>query len=212
MLIDRVQTQRKIEQLEKERIKNELNYLKAQINPHALFNSLNTIYGHIDKSNKIARGVLLQFSEILRYQLYDCTAETVSLDKEITYIKNYVAFQKLRKGENLLVEINIDYQDVGLKIAPLLLITLIENAFKFVSSFSSKENKILIILSVKDSVLNSSFLNTKEMQHNAVQNGSNGIGLVNLKRRLELLYADKYELTTIDEDEFYQTNLTINLA
>lgn len=74
MLIDRMQTQQKLEFLEKERIKNELDYLKAQINPHALFNSLNTIYGHIDKKNQVARNILLQFSELLRYQLYDCSA------------------------------------------------------------------------------------------------------------------------------------------
>lgn len=92
MLIDRIQTQQQVELLEKERVKNELDYLKAQINPHALFNSLNTIYGHIDKSNQVARNTLLQFSELLRYQLYDCSAEKVSLEKEIDYIKNYVAF------------------------------------------------------------------------------------------------------------------------
>src|SRR4029079_2894859 len=79
MLVDRIQTQQQLELLEKERVKNELDYLKAQINPHALFNSLNTIYGHINKDNQIARNILLQFSELLRYQLYDCGAEKVSL-------------------------------------------------------------------------------------------------------------------------------------
>jgi len=82
MIIDRIHTQQQLELLEKERIKNELDYLKAQINPHALFNSLNTIYGHIDKSNQVARNILLQFSELLRYQLYDCGAEKVSLEKK----------------------------------------------------------------------------------------------------------------------------------
>src|SRR6201999_1018672 len=101
MLIDRIQTQQQLDVLEKERIKSELDYLKAQINPHALFNSLNTIYGHIDKHNQVARNTLLQFSELLRYQLYDCTAEKVSLQKEIAYIQNYVAFQRLRKDERL---------------------------------------------------------------------------------------------------------------
>ena len=99
MIIDRTRTQRQLEFLEKGRIKNELDYLKAQINPHALFNSLNTIYGHIDKSNEVARNILLQFSELLRFQLYDCGAEKVSLEKELDYIKNYIAFQRLRKDE-----------------------------------------------------------------------------------------------------------------
>jgi two-component system, LytTR family, sensor kinase len=107
MLTERIQTQRQIELLEKERVKSELDYLKAQINPHSLFNSLNTIYGHIDKSNQVARNILLQFAELLRYQLYDCGAEKVNLGNEMSYIKNYVAFQRLRKDEKLVVNIQI---------------------------------------------------------------------------------------------------------
>ena len=130
MLIDRMQTRQQMETLERERVKNELDYLKAQINPHALFNSLNTIYGHIDKHNQVARNILLQFSELLRYQLYDCTAEKVSLQKEIAYIQNYVAFQRLRKDERLIVHFKVGKVGQGLKIAPLMLVVLIENAFK----------------------------------------------------------------------------------
>ena len=153
MLIDRMQTQQQLELLEKEKIANELNYLKAQINPHALFNSLNTVYGHIDKSNQAARNILLQFSELLRYQLYDCGVEKVSLEKEIEYIKNYVSFQRLRKDEKLIVNLCIGKIQAGLKIAPLLLIVLLENAFKFVSSYSDKENKIDIQIHSKANVL-----------------------------------------------------------
>lgn len=212
MLIDRIQTQQQLEVLEKGRIKNELDYLKAQINPHALFNSLNTIYGHIDKSNTVARNVLLQFSELLRFQLYDCGAEKVSLEKELDYIKNYIAFQRLRKDENLVINFLIRNIEPGLKIAPLLLVVLIENAFKFVSSFPDKENKIIIRIFTKDNILHSSFINTKEIQQGAVTANSNGIGIVNLKRRLELLYAQKYELATNIENNLYETNLTIDLS
>jgi LytS/YehU family sensor histidine kinase len=212
MIIDRIQTQQQLELLEKERIKNELDYLKAQINPHALFNSLNTIYGHIDKSNQVARNILLQFSELLRYQLYDCGAEKVSLEKEIDYIKNYVAFQRFRKDEKLVVTFQIENIETGLKIAPLLLVVVIENAFKFVSNFSDKENKIIIKIFTKDNILHSSFINTKELQQATITKNSNGIGIANLKRRLELLYAHKYELTTNMGNDFYETNLTIDLA
>ena len=212
MIIERMQTQQQLELLEKERIKNELDYLKAQINPHALFNSLNTIYGHIDKSNQVARNILLQFSELLRYQLYDCGAEKVSLEKEIGYIKNYVAFQRLRKDEKLVVTFQIENIETGLKIAPLLLVVVIENAFKFVSNFSDKENKIIIKIFTKDNILHSSFINTKELQQAAVTKNCNGIGLANLKRRLELLYTKKYELTTNIGNDFYETNLIIDLV
>jgi len=212
MIIDRIQTQQQLEVLEKGRIKNELDYLKAQINPHALFNSLNTIYGHIDKNNHVARNILLQFSELLRFQLYDCGAEKVSLEKELDYIKNYIAFQRLRKDENLVINFQIENIGTGLKIAPLLLVVLIENAFKFVSNFPDKENKIIIRIFAKDNILFSSFINTKESKQATITTNSNGIGIVNLKRRLELLYAQKYELTTNIENNLYETNLTIDLS
>jgi two-component system LytT family sensor kinase len=212
MLVDRIQTHQQLELLEKERVKNELDYLKAQINPHALFNSLNTIYGHINKDNQIARNILLQFSELLRYQLYDCGAEKVSLEKEIGYIENYIAFQRLRKDENLIVAFQSEDIEMGLQIAPLLLVVLIENAFKFVSNFSGKENKISIKIFTKEKVLHSSFINTKEVLQNVITTNSSGIGLANLKRRLELLYTHKYELTTNIDNEFYETNLIIDLT
>jgi len=212
MILDRNRTQQQLELLEQVRIRNELDYLKAQINPHALFNSLNTIYGHIDKSNQVARNTLLQFSELLRYQLYDCSAEKVNLEKEMDYIRNYVAFQRLRKDEKLAVTVEIENIEPGLGIAPLLLLVLIENAFKFVSNFSDKENKISIKIYAKNHVLHSSFMNTTEPQLNSMSKTSNGIGLSNLKRRLELLYPDKHGLKTNIGDDFYETHLTINLA
>jgi len=210
MMLDRIQNQQQLDLLEKEKTKNELDFLKAQINPHALFNSLNTIYGHIDKGNQTARNILLQFSELLRYQLYDCSSEKVSLQKEIEYIKNYVAFQQLRKNENLVIELDIKNNKEGLQIAPLLIVVLIENAFKFVSN--SSENKIVVKLATNGPVLHGTFINSIESQPNVSSSNSNGIGLVNLKRRLDLLYHGKYKLENKIEDTFYQTNLTINLS
>jgi two-component system, LytTR family, sensor kinase len=212
MLVDRIQTQQQLELLEKERVKNELDYLKAQINPHALFNSLNTIYGHIDKNNQVARNVLLQFSGLLRYQLYDCGSEKVNLEKEIEYIKNYIEFQRLRKDENLIIDFQIDIKETGLKIAPLLLVVLIENAFKFVSNFSDKENRICIKIYTKGNILHSSFMNTKEVVQGSNILNSNGIGISNLKRRLELLYNDRYELTTNNNSAFYESHLNIDMT
>src|SRR5580692_5062139 len=195
MLVERMQTQQQLELLEKERIRSELDYLKAQINPHALFNSLNTIYGHIDKHNQVARNILLQFSELLRYQLYDCGADKVSLQKEVAYIENYVAFQRLRKDERLIVHFKVGQIGEGLKIAPLMLVVLIENAFKFVSNFSDRPNKICIEVYTNGSVLHTNFQNTTELQAegeafasvsgDAFANASaaKGIGIANLRRR-----------------------------
>ena len=224
MLLERMQTQQQLEALEKERIRSELDYLKAQINPHALFNSLNTIYGHIDKHNQVARNILLQFSELLRYQLYDCAADKVSLQKEIAYIGNYVAFQRLRKEERLVVHFSVGRIDPGLTIAPLMLVVLIENAFKFVSNFSDRTNSICIDIHTKGSVLHTNFLNTREPQVGegkgmecdqgvAAGNGEGrGIGMMNLRRRLELLYNQKYQLTVNSDYDCYETILTIDLS
>jgi two-component system, LytTR family, sensor kinase len=219
MLVEQMQTQQQLETLERERIRSELDYLKAQINPHALFNSLNTIYGHIDKHNQVARNILLQFSELLRYQLYDCAAEKVSLQKEIAYIENYVAFQRLRKDERLIVHFKVGDIGQGLRVAPLMLVVLIENAFKFVSNFSDRPNKICIEIYTKGSVLSSSFLNTREPKVGeageaafAKASAAKGIGIANLRRRLELLYNHKYELTVNNDYDCYETNLTIDLS
>ena len=102
--------------------------------------------------------------------------------------------------------------EAGLQIAPLLLVVLIENAFKFVSNFPDKENKIMIKIFTKEKVLFSSFINTKEGLQNALNTNSSGIGLANLKRRLELLYANKYELIVNSDNDLYETNLIITLA
>ena len=212
MLIERVQTQRQMELLEKERVKTELDYLKAQINPHSLFNSLNTIYGHIDKNNQVARNILLQFSELLRYQLYDCAEDKVSLAREMEYVKNYTAFQRLRKEDRLVVQLQTEDIEPGLQIAPLLLVVLIENAFKFVSSFADRENKICIKIYTRETFLYCTIMNTKENDQDDGRNRSKGIGILNLKRRLELLYDGKYEMKTNSDEGLYETYLKIDLA
>jgi LytS/YehU family sensor histidine kinase len=211
-MIERLQAQSQLEILEKERVKNELDYLKAQINPHALFNSLNTVYGHIEKNNQVARNTLLQFSELLRYQLYDCGEEKVSLEKEIGYLKNFISFHRLRKDETLLVNLQIGNIEPDLQIAPLLLVVLIENAFKFVSNSCDNENKICIQLSTDGNLLHSSISNTKEFQEADHGNKSKGIGVANLQRRLELLYKGKYEYRVINETYNYKSFLTIDLS
>lgn len=212
MLLDRIRHGQQLERLEKERVKSELEYLKAQINPHSLFNSLNTVYGHIDKGNYAARETLLQFSELLRYQLYDCGSDKVSLGKEVGYIKNYVDFQRLRKNEKLIVDFEASNVRGELQIAPLLLIVLVENAFKFVSNFQDKENRIVIRMHTSGRFLYSSIVNTKERLQAIVPKSSNGIGIVNLRRRLDLLYGKRYEFTTKVENELYTAHLMIELT
>ena len=124
---------------------------------------------------------------MLRYQLYECNADRVSILKEIAYLRNYVLLQQYRKEENLIVQFNTDDPLEEFEIAPLLLVVFIENAFKYVSNFEDKENKIIISLQHKKNKLDFSVFNTTENSH---FNSNGGIGLTNVKRRLEILYPE----------------------
>jgi len=213
MIVDRIYNQQQLALLEKERVKHELDFLKAQINPHALFNSLNSIYGHIDKNNQTASNILLKFSDILRYQLYDCSEDKISLEKEVAYIRNYISFQQLRKDENLKVDVEIEGALSKYTIAPLLLVILIENAFKFVSSFTDKGNCIDIKLSVCDGLFMFNVCNTTELREASTSLlNRGGIGIVNLKRRLELLYPGRYKIDFKQEPDHYEATLKLELV
>lgn len=211
LIIEKVRFQRFLEALEKEKTKNELDFLKAQFNPHFLFNSINSIYGHIEKGNMQARRMLLTFSDMLRYQLYECNVENIAIEKEIDYIKNYVALQKTRKEENLLVNVCIGSEVKGFPIAPMLFIAFIENAFKYVSNDDHKQNKVEISMHVKDECLTFESSNTKDVigQDTAIRH--KGIGINNVKRRLELLYPEKHELIICDSEDIYHVSLKLQL-
>jgi two-component system, LytTR family, sensor kinase len=212
VLFDKIRIQRQLQIIENDKIRNELNFLKAQINPHFLFNSLNSVYGNIDKSNKTARSILLKLSALLRYQLYDCNAERVIMSKEIDYLENYVALQKYRQEENLIVHVEIDNEVKNMEIAPLLLGVFIENAFKHVSNAEGEPNKIFISLNRFHDSIRFRIWNTKEDRPNALLSSEAGIGIVNIKRQLELLYPDKYDLTFIQTGNIYDVNLKLQLA
>src|SRR5579875_3000119 len=206
LIIEKIRFQKFLEALEKEKTKNELDFLKAQFNPHFLFNSINSIYGHIDKGNIQARKMLLTFSEMLRYQLYECNTDKIPIEKEINYIKNYVALQQSRKEENLCVQLCVDDKVKGFSIAPMLFIAFIENAFKYVSSDELKENKVNILLYCENEDLVFESLNTKEKVNGHAVINHKGIGISNVKRRLELLYPNHHQLQIINKDENYSVH------
>lgn len=189
-VLDRAAAQRQLQLLEQEKLRSEHEYLKAQMNPHMLFNLLNTLYGHIDKGNVRAREILLQLSDSLRYQLYECGADKVSLGSELNYLANYVALQRLRHEEGLMVNYAASDCDGRLLIAPLLLIVLVENAFKFVDAADGEALWIDIKISIATNGLQFSISNTIGVAEtrDVQKKGVGGIGLVNLRRRLELLY------------------------
>lgn len=213
LIVEKIRFQRFLEALEKEKTRNELDFLKAQFNPHFLFNSINSIYGHIEKSNVEARRMLLTFSEMLRYQLYECNADSIPVEKEISYVKNYMALQQTRKEESLSVHLCIGDEVKGFCIAPMLFIAFIENAFKYVSNFDSpQENKVIISLQLKNEELIFDSFNTKEKMNERIIMHHKGIGISNVKRRLELLYPNRHQLTIEDNDKEYRVILKLQLS
>ena len=211
LIIDRFHFQQYVDEMAKQKEQAELDFLNAQFNPHFLFNSINSIYGHIDKHNTTARNMLLTFSEMLRYQLYDCSSNTINIDKEMNYIKNYVALQKARKEESLIVYLNIAENVKGFSIAPLLFIAFIENSFKYVGTSEETVNKVTISLTKEGDTLYFKCCNTKEINfNNNIEH--KGIGIANAKRRLGLLYPKKHHLDIINDKNYYETNLKIQLT
>lgn len=211
LLTRRIESEKLFEQLLKEKTEAELNFLKAQINPHFLFNSINTIFFQIEKENKNARHSLLKFSEMLRYQLYDCRAQEISIEKEINYLKSYVELQRLRKEENF--EISFQCSDTvrEFNIAPLLLVSFVENAFKHVSNYTEKENTIKIQLDKEKNIFQFRVYNTSEMNNVNRQYTEGGIGLSNVKRRMELIYNGNHDLTIRKEPNSFEVNLKLHL-
>lgn len=212
LLLDHAKAQKRIGEIAKEKSEAELNFLKSQINPHFLFNSINSVYFLIDKKNEDARNALHTFSEMLRYQLYECNGSKVSLKKEIAYLKDYISVQQLRKNKNLQLQFEITGDENNTFIEPLLLIPIVENAFKHLSNFDDGEKDLINIYldAEKD---NLAFTVENTISKNSVQAMQNesGIGLNNIRRRLELLYPGKHRLNITNNGECFKTRLEIEL-
>jgi two-component system LytT family sensor kinase len=187
-------------------LQTELKYLRSQINPHFLFNGLNTVYGYIDMSNSLARDMMVQFSDLLRYNLYEADVDMIGLEKEIKYLQNYVALQKARSNDNVQVTLKVNYQDGAVKIAPLIFMAFVENAFKYVSRGDSGSNTIIIVLNEESGKIGFTCENSYDEEADAVPGG---IGLNNAVRRLELLYKDRYQLEIKKGQNIYQVHLTL---
>ena len=200
----------KLRLMEIEKLNTELEYLKLQINPHFLFNSLNTIYFQIDKANGLARETLLKFSDLLRYPLYECNGREVELKKELAYIKNYFDLQRLRKDEHYQVSLKCEITEANQMVAPLLLVPFVENAFKHISHFQDRANKIEVEISREHNLLKFHVFNTTE-QSGQPSERSGGIGLKNVRRRLELIYGESYLLDIRQTGKEFEVNLILPL-
>ncbi len=212
IIIDRFGMEHQLHEVESEKVSTELAFLRAQINPHFLFNVLNTIYFQINKENSEARSSVEKLSEMLRYQLYECTTDMIDVTKELAYIENYVAVQKLRMEAGTNLQMKLPGDTCSFKIAPLLILPLVENAFKHISNYKDpSKNKLYIAIYIEQ---NSCFIvnviNTyNSLDHTEQLQKSKGLGLKNLERRLELLYPGKHSITRKRNESTYETTLKI---
>ena len=210
LMMDYTKMQQRMVEMAKEKAEAELNFLKSQINPHFLFNSLNSVYFLIEKNNVEARGALHKFSAMLRYQLYEMNGDKIAIEKEMEYLKDYVDLQKLRKDENYVVEFNCSPDVKGFSVEPLLLIPFVENAFKHISHHRDQLNFIKLELGMNNGSFHFFVENSKDAIEKTTEKHA-GIGLANVKRRLELLYAGKHKLEIKNSYDRFSVSLQLQI-
>lgn len=193
--------------LHQEKLASELKFLRQQTNPHFLFNTLNNLYGLARRESPTTAQALLQLSKLMRYMLYDASVQLIALQKEIEILYDYIGLEKLRYGSRLKIALEIEGDIDDKKIAPLLLLPLVENAFKHGAGESTQNPCIHITLSCRDSNLYFKVVNSVEQ---VKRQEHEGIGLSNLKRQLALQYPD-HRFQTFFEGLSFQAVLEINL-
>ncbi len=193
-------------------MQSELKFLRSQVNPHFLFNTLNNLYALTLKKSDDAPEIVLKLSEIMRYMLYECNERLVPLSKEVTYLKNYLDLERLRQQENVDISMTVEGNVADQKIAPLIFIPFVENSFKHGLSNVITDGFVRIKLLLEADKIDFCIENSKPPQRpNPGRTRSGGIGLVNVKRRLNLIYPDQYQLKIHNEPDRYKVNLILNL-
>lgn len=192
--------------LKNEKKKNELLHLQSQVNPHFFFNMLNNLYGMVDKDTEKSKDLILKLSDLMRYSIYEGEKSQVTLEEEIAYLKNYIELHQMRYHKKIDIQFNTDIEDNTIKVMPLLFIILLENAFKHGVENLRDNAFIHIDLTSK----------SKEIQFNIENNfdesalpEKSGIGIKNLKRRLELAYPKKHTLIFTNIDSVYNVQLQL---
>lgn len=195
--------------LEKEKRFAELNFLKAQMNPHFLFNTLNNIYALSRSKSEQTPEMIMKLSEILDYTIYECSAAKVPVIKEWQLIENFADLQALRHDNQLMIVIDQDIDNDETVIAPLILISLVENAFKHTSMHT--QANIKVFLKVKHDVLIFEVFNSLSSSNTKKHSDKKGIGVPNVKRQLALQYPDRHTMHIDHQADFYKITLSIQL-
>ena len=209
---DWLKYQRDRKELQTQTMQSELKFLKSQINPHFLFNTLNSLYALTLKKSDDAPQIVIKLSEMMRYMLYECNERWVMLSKEVNYLRNYLDLERLRQQKNVDIQFFVRGHIGEQRIAPLLLIPFLENSFKHGLNSQLKDGFVHISLEVQPDHIQFEIENSKAAAlPQATHKRSGGIGLVNVRRRLDLLYPGKYELDIRNNPNTYHVTLTLNL-
>jgi sensor histidine kinase YesM len=197
-----------IQELELERRNAENKYLRNQLNPHFLFNTMNNLHGLILTNTKLASESILRFSDFLQYMVYESTEDLIPLEKEVQLVSDYVALERLRADKKKKIELLIEVEDYNYKIAPLLVLPLVENGVKHGLNVVEDNAFLIINISQIENFLHVTVSNSKTGIHKKDQGG---IGLKNLKKRLQLQYPQAHELILSDEPEVFNASLKVRL-
>lgn len=209
---DNLKKQSQLEELQKEKAESELQFLKSQLNPHFLFNNLNNLYSYSQENSPKTPEIILQLSNIMRYMLYESREKFVPLEKELTYLRDFVRLQELQMENRGKVELSMTGEAGGKVIAPLLLIPFVENSFKHSLSSQADDIAIHIDVEIQDHRLDFQCVNTYfESNNTAGKYVAKGIGLDNVRKRLELLYPEKHHLEIDTKDNVYYVRLQLEL-
>ncbi|HEY4061482.1 MAG TPA: histidine kinase [Puia sp.] len=203
-----LRSEQRNKEIANEKLKTELSFLKAQINPHFLFNTLNNIYALASTQSEYTAPAVMKLSGIMRYVLSEARLELVPLEKEILFTTNYIELQKMRLTDKTSIEFTVTGDPLGRQICPLLLLPFVENAFKY--GVSTREwSAIRILLEIKKDSLYFSVNNHKHINTSLKVADNTGIGIENTRRRLDLLYEDRYTLTIEDKAGEFTVHLNI---
>ncbi len=203
--------QKEVEELRTSMQESELQFLKSQINPHFLFNNLNNLYSYAIEQSSKTPSIILELSSVLRYMLYDCKEKFVALPKEIEHLKSFTQLNELQIEERGKVTFKTQNIKPEFRIAPLILTVFIENAFKHSTASQSKDISIDIDIKVTDNGMLEFKCENSFQANGNTQNLSKGIGLQNVKKRLQILYPGAHELSINENDGLYSVFLMMQL-
>ena len=210
LINEKVKSDKLISERENENLKTELSLLRSQVSPHFMFNVLNNMVALARKHSDQLEPSLIKLSSLMRYMLYEADEDKVPLEKEIEYLQSYIDLQQQRFGQKVKVNVTVDAPDSTLEIEPMLLIPFVENAFKHGTGLI-EDAQIDIDLRAKNNVLQFMVRNKYNSASEEIKDKTSGIGLANVKRRLNLLYNKSYSLLITEQDDWFVISLQLNL-